>query len=239
MTARLNSATAQSRRVVSVSAHEVDQLPIESVDDHTVALREVIEEAAAIAAKAQQALSQLQEDRTRADQTSLHLQDQLKTGARLLQATQSQASRIESDLRALDDRQATVSEAIKSMQDRLAQFETSADSLTRRFTSHLADILNSAMIGFEESVSQRCAVLNVIDHRVAEASQRLEAMCATMDTVIQTVNQRLAGATAPLRRELEQRDESAPLDMSGAKNRAGLGGEAMPPLRLQSWAGGG
>jgi chromosome segregation ATPase len=250
MTARLNSAATPTRRVVSVSAHDAD--PPVNVDDNTPEaatqdeltrrqslLNEMIQKGESVVAHARQALSRLQQDNARADQTSLHLQDQLKTGARLLQASQSQASRIESDLRALDDRQETAAKAIKSLHDRLVEFEAGADSMTRRLTSHLAEILNSAMLGFEESVSQRCAVLNLVDQRVAEASQRLESLCAAMDQIIEAINQRLAGATAPMRRELEQRDESESLDVSGAKTRPALGAEALPALRLQSWSGGG
>lgn len=143
---------SSSVRALSVSPHSVQ------AHESAQALHELIEHSKTLAERFERTLQEGRQEQTRVAQAIAPLQERLQLSAQMLQAFQTQITRVEMALAELkaQEKKAQVAEA--RAQQRLADVELRIESALERFSRKLEELSHNALTKVVEAGSAQSAV---------------------------------------------------------------------------------
>lgn len=189
-----------------------------SLDRFASELSAMIEVAATTADALNRRLHEVSEGEHRAAAASTQLQEQLRLGARMLKAFQSQITRVENTLAGHQAYEQQVAETQGKIEQCFAGIESCVDKTVESVAYRLAEQARIAIARFDEGIAARQAKLTEIDARMAECAEGINGICemvehvqASVDTAVasnqQTLEQ-LAAAAGDARKLLTQHEQA-------------------------------
>lgn len=154
-----------------------------SLDRFAAELSAMIEVAATTADALNRRLHEASEGENRAAAASVQLQEQLRLGARMLKAFQSQIARVENTLegqRAYEQQVASTQEKIEQC---FAGIESCVDKTVESVAYRLAEQAKLAIERFDEGVAARQQRLMEIDDRIAQCAVGINGICEMVEQV--------------------------------------------------------
>jgi hypothetical protein len=154
-----------------------------SLDRFAAELSAMIEVAACTADSLNKRLQETAEGEHRAAATSAQLQEQLRLGARMLKAFQSQIAGVEHTLERQKAYERQVAEVQAKIEQCFAGIETCIDKTLESVALRLADLARTAVDKFDEGIAQRERQLQAIDARMAECAAGIDGVCSMVEQV--------------------------------------------------------
>jgi chromosome segregation ATPase len=176
-----------------------------SLDRFAAELSAMIEVAACTADTLNRRMQEAGEGESRAAATGAQLQEQLRTGARMLKAFQSQIARVEHTIEKQEAYERQVAEVQSKIEQCFAGIETCVDRTLESVALRLAELAQTAMRRFEEGIAQREVRLAEIDSRIAQCATGLDGICE----MIEQAQGSAAAAVSANQHTLEQLEDSA------------------------------
>ncbi len=176
-----------------------------SLDRFAAELSAMIEVAACTADSLNRRLQEASEGENRAAATSTQLQEQLRTGARMLKAFQSQIGRVEQTLEKQEAYERQVADVQAKIEQCFAGIETCIDRTLESVALRLAEQARTAIERFDEGIAQREVRLAEIDSRITQCASGIDGICE----MIEHVQGSASTAVSANQRTLEQLEESA------------------------------
>jgi hypothetical protein len=173
-------AFAQTDRMAEAGAEALTQ---PSLDRFAGELSAMIEVAAATAETMNQRLREASDGETRAGAMSTQLQEQLRLGARMLSAFQTQVARVESTLARQHAYEKQVAETQAKIEQCFAGIESCVDTTIEQVARRLAEQARIAMQRFDEGLAARQEQLGQFDARIAECAAGINGICAMVEKV--------------------------------------------------------
>ena len=178
----------------------------------------MIEVAATTAETLNRRLHEVGEGEHRAAAASAQLQEQLRLGARMLKAFQSQIARVEDTLGRQQAYQQQVAETQAQIEQCFAGIETCIDKTLESVAYRLAEQARVAVARFDEGIAARQGQLTELDGRISECAGGINGICEMIENVQTSVraavesNQstldRLQTAAADAQELLEKHDQA-------------------------------
>lgn len=189
-----------------------------SLDRFAAELSAMIEVAATTADTLNRRLHEIGEGEHRAAAASSQLQEQLRLGARMLKAFQSQIARVENTLASHQAYEKQVEDTQSKIEQVFAGIESCVDKTIESVAYRLAEQARVAVQRFDEGIAARQAKLGELDARIAECAQGINGICemvehvqASVDTAVtanRTTLEQLASSAAEAKRLLSQHDQA-------------------------------
>jgi chromosome segregation ATPase len=176
-----------------------------SLDRFAAELSAMIEVAACTADTLNRRLQEAGEGENRAAATSAQLQEQLRTGARMLKAFQSQIGRVEQTLERQEAYERQVADVQAKIEQCFAGIETCIDRTLESVALRLAELARTAVERFDEGIAQREVRVAELDARIAQCASGIDGICEMIEQVQGTAS----SAVAANQRTLEKLEESA------------------------------
>ncbi len=178
----------------------------------------MIEVAATTAETLNRRLHEVGEGEHRAAAASAQLQEQLRLGARMLKAFQSQIARVEDTLGRQQAYEQQVAETQAQIEQCFAGIETCIDKTLENVAYRLAEQARVAVARFDEGIAARQGQLGELDGRISQCASGINGICELIENVQTSVrsavesNQstldRLQSAAADAQALLEKHDQA-------------------------------
>jgi chromosome segregation ATPase len=189
-----------------------------SLDRFAAELSAMIEVAATTADALNRRVHEIGEGEHRAAAASTQLQEQLRLGARMLKAFQSQISRVESTLAGHQAYEKQIEETQTRIEQVFAGIESCVDKTIESVAYRLAEQARIAVERFDQGIAARQTKLTEIDARMTECAQGINGICemveqvqASVDSAVgsnQATLEQLASTAAEARRLLTQHEQA-------------------------------
>ncbi len=186
-----------SEFVDSDSANDIMQAREEgseqpSLDRFAAELSAMIEVAATTADALNRRLHEASEGENRAAAASVQLQEQLRLGARMLKAFQSQIARVENTLDGQRAYEQQVAETQARIEQCFAGIESCVDKTVESVAYRLAEQAKLAIVRFDEGITARQEQLAEIDGRIATCAEGINGICEMVEQVQASVGHAVA-----------------------------------------------
>ena len=176
----------------------------------------MIEVAATTAETLNRRLHEVGEGEHRAAAASAQLQEQLRLGARMLKAFQSQIARVEDTLGRQQAYEQQVAETQAQIEQCFAGIETCIDKTLESVAYRLAEQARVAVARFDEGIAARQGQLVELDGRIAECAGGINGICEMIENVQTSVRTAVESNQSTLDRlQIAAADAQALLEKHG------------------------
>lgn len=160
-----------------------DDAAAPSLDRFAAELSAMIEVAATTADSLNRLLRETGEGENRAAAASAQLQEQLRLGARMLKAFQSQISRVENTFELQKAYQQQVADTQAKIEQCFAGIEACVDKTLESVAYRLAELARTAVARFDEGIASRQQRLSDLDGRIAQCASGIDGICEMIESV--------------------------------------------------------
>ncbi len=196
---------AQEGSTLDVTGEGDDGYAPPSLDRFAAELSAMIEVAATTADTLNRRLHEIGEGEHRAAAASTQLQEQLRLGARMLKAFQSQIGRVENTLASHQAYEQQMAETQSRIEQVFAGIESCVDKTIESVAYRLAEQARVAVQRFDEGIASRQAKLENLDARIEECAEGINGICE----MVEQVQSSAASAVSSNQSTLDQLTQSA------------------------------